>query len=176
MTELDRTLVLIDEVLSHGRLRRAVVNMGDGCDHHPSSGGGGGSSKGSHSDPTGRLVERHTEPWGVDRAAADKQRADRLVRELADLVKDWAPSNKATAHMATQASDSCPPGSCESCHRDGGHRTPARTTGSRMCKWCENWARELSVDMPPLMLVERHHQGRKITDKDVRIATAGRKS
>jgi len=172
VTDFDPVLVLIDRTLP--RVRKAAVNMANGMDHHPSSGKGGGQTKGSHSDPVGRLAERHAEPWGRDQAAADHTRLTRLISELADLVDGWAPNNQARAHWATQGDDRCPTGQCESCWRDHGYRTPARTVGSRLCKWCENWARELAVDLPPLMLVERRHQGKKITDRDVRIATAGR--
>ncbi len=171
MTDFDPVLVLIDRTLP--RVRKAAVNMANGMDHHPSSGNGGGSGKGGHSDPVYNLIERHDE-YGDDRAAEDLRAFNKHLRAIADLVDSWAPNNVARAHRATQGDDRCPTGQCESCWRDHGYRTPARTIGSRMCKWCENWARELNVDLPPLMLVERRHQGKKITDRDVRIATAGR--
>ena len=166
MTNLDRTLLLWQNI--RPRVERAITNSSTFLDGYPS--GGTASSSGS-GDRTGTLATRHAEndPHGALRRDLEK-----WVRDGANLIDRLAPSNAAADHLATKASDDCPPGCCESCFRDGGHRTSARTTGSRMCKWCQNLAATLAQDMPPLMLVQRHNRGQRITDRDVRAATGGR--
>lgn len=143
MNDLDPTLVLL-EGMTHDRICRAIVNAANGCDHHPSSGNGGGQTKGSHSDPTGNLVERHMGgtsengsviPSKPDKAAADLTQAVKLVKSLRDFVDSWAPNNAALAHKRamTPSDDGCR--SCDRVKRDGiGHWERVHARG--MCKQC----------------------------------------
>lgn len=164
---MDRTLALWTSIAP--RVRRAIENADTFRDGYPASSGGAG---GSGESRTQRIAERHVDKG--DPHGALHREMERVVERLADLVDRLAPSNAAADHLASKASDACPAGRCESCFRDGGHLSPTRTAGSRMCRWCEETARTLALDLPPLMLVQRHNRGQRITDRDVRIATAGR--
>lgn len=180
MTELDRTLELYRAISP--RVTRAITNSATFQDGYPTGGGSGGSGPADHRTAETALVHAYgredpetgkmtgpRDPHGADRKALEA-----TIQRLADLVDRLAPSNKAQDHLATQASDACPPGCCESCFRDGGHRSPTKNPGGKMCKWCLDYARELKADMPPLMLVQRHNRGQRITDRDIRAATGGR--
>lgn len=167
MTHLNPTLVLWNKI--RPRVERAIRNADTFRDGFPTEAGAIGSGGESR---TQALAERHLDKG--DRHGDLHRDLERTVARLADLVDRLAPSNKAADHLASQASDACPPGCCESCFRDGGHRTPSRTPGSKLCKWCQNWCYELGGDMPPLMLVQRHNRGQRITDRDIRTATGGR--
>jgi hypothetical protein len=147
------------------RVTRAIRNAHTWLDGHPT---GTGSGSGGTGDRTGTLAARHAthgDPHG------DLRRdLERTISRLADLVDRLAPTNRAAAHLATQADDTCPTDCCESCFRDGGHRTPKRNDGGRLCRWCQDIARTIGADQPPLALVEKHHRGRRITERDINIA------
>lgn len=166
MTNLDRTLLLWQNI--RPRVERAIANSSTFLDGYPS---GGTSSSSGSGDRTGTLATRHAES---DPHGALRRDLEKWVRDGANLIDRLAPSNAAADHLATKASDACPPGCCESCFRDGGHRSPTKNPGGKMCKWCQDYARELNMDMPPVMLVLRHNRGQRITDKDIRTATGGR--
>lgn len=163
---LDRTLLLWQNI--RPRVERAIANSSTFLDGYPS---GGTSSSSGSGDRTGTLATRHAEgdPHGALRRDLEK-----WVRDGANLIDRLAPSNAAADHLATKASDDCPPGCCESCFRDGGHRSPTRTEGSRMCLWCEKTSRGLNLPAPPLMLVQRHNRGQRISERDIKAATGGR--
>jgi hypothetical protein len=165
---LDRTLELYKQVAP--RVERAIVNSVTFLDGYPT----GSSASGSDNEGgrTAIVATSHVEKG--DKHGHLKAELDKCIAQLADIVDKLAPSNKAADHMASQASDQCPPGYCESCFRDNGHHTPSKNPGGRMCKWCQNLARTLTVDLPPIVLVQRHNRGQRITDRDVRTATGGK--
>jgi hypothetical protein len=163
MTELDPTLAVYRSIAM--RIERAIRIAADARDGYPS---GGSGAAGGTSDRTGTIAVRHVD--GGDRHGEFYADLERAVMRLADLVNRAAPNNRASEHLAASTPEAARrPDECPSCWRDGGYRAKVRADG-RMCRWCDDWARELKADMPPLMLVELHHQGRRITDRDVRIA------
>ena len=144
------------------------------------TGGAGSGSRNDVSDPTGELA--------TGGAAADpvRQAQDELERALAQaagallraqaVVRAWRPpagrwrdslTDQATAALANSNDPWC-----QSCLRVN-RFVPPRTQGSRLCRWCSDVARTCGRDLPPLQLVERHAQGRRITDKDIERATGG---
>jgi len=144
------------------------------------TGSAGGGGRNDVADPTGELA--------TGRAAADpvRQAQDELDLALAQaagalmraqaVLRAWRPpagrwrdslTDQATAALAN-ANDPW----CQSCLR-ANRFVPPRTQGSRLCRWCSDMARTCGRDLPPLQLVERHAQGRRITDGDIRRATGG---
>lgn len=135
------------------------------------SGGDGAHGKGDHADPTGAMATGRPDPA---RAAFDE--LDRLVRRIAADISDalriarqWQPPRgqwrDALATEAAQALADDP--WCESCLRVGS-MSPTRTPGSRLCRWCEDTLRALGRrGQIPTWLVERHAQGRRITEDDL---------
>lgn len=179
--ELDPSLELWRTVIAT-RAERAIRNSALFLDGYPAGGSGGGISTES-GGRTETLGLKHAYGHEVkedgpmsgpdDKHGALRRRIERWVREGADLCDHLAPSNRAQSHMQTLASDACPSGCCESCWRVG-TKTPTRNPGGRLCRWCGDMARTLDMDDPPRMLVEKHAQGRVITDRDVRLATGGK--
>lgn len=150
------------------RVERAIANSKTYLDGYPSGSGtlgAGGESR------TERLAERHLDKG--DRHGEQRRQLERAILQLAGLVDQLAPSNAATLHLATKANDVCPSGCCESCWRVG-TRSPTKNPGGAMCRWCGDMARGLELDMPPVLLVEKHAQGKQVTDRDVRLATGGK--
>lgn len=184
MTELNPTLTLWRAV--QPRVDRAIRNAADGRDGYPTGSTGGSSGS---SDRTGTLALRHVHGGGCrqcddegcehcpppkphDPNGGLHRELERTIAKLANLVDALAPNNAATEHLRASTPESeRRPDECESCWRDGGYRAKTRREGGRLCRWCEDVARDLNVDVPPLMLVELRHQGKRITDRDVRIAT-----
>lgn len=167
------------------RAQRAIANAATYLDGYPSGADSSGAI-GVGDSRTMLLGLRHaygnekTRDDGTvvmsgpdDRHGALHRKVKAWVDAGADLVNQLAPNQKTADHLATKADDVCPAGSCVSCWRDGGHRSQTRKPGGRMCLWCEKTARNLDVDMPPLMLVQRHNRGQRITERDVRLATGG---
>lgn len=143
---------------------------------YPSGSAGGGSSyfdveEGSRVE---KLVERTDENKRPHISDRDYRLFQSLVSRLSVVTTAVLPTQVTVEYLAKQASDACPPGLCSSCWRIG-HRSESRTDGSLMCRWCEDMARSLEVDMPPLQLVERHAQGKPITTRDVRLAKKPRR-
>ena len=164
---LDPTRALWDKIAP--RVSRAIDNSSTFLDGYPT---GSSSSASGSGDRTGTLAARHI--GNGDRHGDARRELERAITQLAHLVDRLAPSNAAADHLATKASDACPPGCCESCFRDAGHRTQARTTGSKLCRWCADTARSLNMDLPPISLVRTYHVRGRITTADVRRATGGR--
>lgn len=142
------------------------------------TGGAGPGQRNQVADPTGELA--------TGGAAGDpaRQALDELEDTLAQaaacllraqtLVRAWRPpagrwrdslTDQATAALANSNDPWC-----QSCLRVS-RFVPPRTQGSRLCRWCADMARTCGRDLPPLQLVERHAQGRRITDADIRRAT-----
>lgn len=176
MTVPDRTLELYQRIAP--RITRAITNSHTFLDGYPT----GGNASGDGTSRTEALGLAHAhgneQPDGNmtgpnDPHGAARRKLERCIEQLADLVDQLAPSNRAEDHLRTHASDECPTGCCQSCWRTG-TRTPAKTTGGRMCRWCYDTARALDMDEPPRMLVDRHTRGLRITDRDVRAATGGK--
>ena len=144
------------------------------------TGGAGPGRRNDVSDPTGQLATGGAAADPV-RQAQDEldlalaQAAGALMRARA-LVRTWRPpagqwrdslTDQATAALANNNDPWC-----QSCLR-AARFVPPRTQGSRLCRWCSDMARTCGRDLPPLQLVERHAQGRRITDKDIERATGG---
>lgn len=160
MTDLDRTLELYERI--RPRITRAITNSATFLDGYPTGGTASGDNEGGR---TAILATAHIEHG--DSHGQLRRDLERCIDRLADLVDQLAPSNRAADHLRTHASDECPTGCCQSCWRDHGHREPARTEGSRLCKWCAEWANELGTDMPYMTLLRLRHQGKRITQRDV---------
>lgn len=160
MTDLDRTLELYQRIAP--RITRAITNSHTFLDGYPTGGTASGDNEGGR---TAILATAHLEHG--DAHGQLRRDLEKCIGRLADLVDQLAPSNRAADHLRTAASDECPTGCCQSCWRDHGHREPARTEGSRLCKWCAEWANELGTDMPYMTLLRLRHQGKRITQRDV---------
>jgi len=160
VTDLDRTLELYERI--RPRITRAITNSATFLDGYPTGGTASGDNEGGR---TAILATAHIEHG--DSHGQLRRDLERCIDRLADLVDQLAPSNRAADHLRTHASDECPTGCCQSCWRDHGHREPARTEGSRLCKWCAEWANELGTDMPYMTLLRLRHQGKRITQRDV---------
>lgn len=175
----DTDPVLITFQAYAARVQRAIHASGVHVDGYPTgaSGSGDGTSRtealgtrhayGTEVEEDGPMTGPH-DPHGAQRRAME-----RWVERGADLVAQLAPSNKAGDHLRSQASDACPPSCCQSCW-DTGTRTPTKNPGGVLCRWCGDTARALGLDAPPRSLVDKHNRGLRITDRDVRSATAGR--
>ncbi len=166
MTQLDPLHVLWRHIAP--RVPRAIANSSTWLDGYPS----GGGSTNSRGDRTSTVAERHLDLG--DHHGAQRRELERAILRVADLVDRLAPTLATADHLATKTSDTPPSGSCESCWRDAGHRSPTRDPGGRLCRWCADMARHLNADTPPLVLVQRHTRGQRVTDRDIRAATGGR--
>ena len=163
MTTPDRTLLLWRH--TRPRVEQAITNAVTFLDGYPA--GSGGRSTDPEQSRTMTLALNHVDKG--DTHGALHADLERTIRHLADLVDRLAPNTKAQSHLASQATDTgCPEGWCESCWRDNHHHSPTRSPGGRMCRWCEDAARHLGVDLPPLTLVAKHNRGQRITDRDLR--------
>lgn len=144
------------------------------------TGGGGPGRRNDVSDPTGELAtggaagdpvrQAYDElETALAQAAAALLRAQTVVRAWRPPAGQWRDSltDQATAALANSNDPWC-----QSCLRVA-RFVPPRTQGSRLCRWCGDMARACERDVPPLQLVERHAQGRRITDADVRRALGG---
>lgn len=144
------------------------------------SGGAGPGRRNDVADPTGQLATGGAAADPV-RQAQDElelalaQAAGALMRARA-LVRTWRPPSDqwrdSLTDQATAALANTNDPWCQSCLRVT-RFVPPRTQGSRLCRWCSDMARTCGRDLPPLQLVERHAQGRRITDHDIERATGG---
>lgn len=149
----------------------------------PGYGTGGDGPTSGHGDRTLSLALKQT--MATDPAVRDLQRLAELERDLKGrvetgrgfhrelgqlkiIVDRWAPTDRMTDGLRT-AGDDTGEGWCKS-HWRVGSCHPPRTQGSKLCRWCEDMARELGMEMPPQMLVQMRAEGKRITDRDVRIA------
>jgi hypothetical protein len=176
VTDLDRTLALYERI--RPRITRAITNSATFLDGYPT----GGNASGDGTSRTealglahayGNEKENGAMTGPNDAHGATRRQLERCIDQLADLVDQLAPSNKAADHLRTSASDACPDGCCQPCWRTG-TRTPTKNPGGRMCRWCNDTARALDMDEPPHVLVDKHTRGVRITDRDVRMATGGK--
>lgn len=148
----------------------ALRQLADAQPGYP-SGGDGTRSGGTVSDRTGNLA--------CGGAAADPARrardavadlAHRIAADMADLhriVQAWRPPTEKWRHHLATETDHVPDLGCVSCRRIGTYE-PRRSEGGELCRWCQDIARHLGKRLPPLELVERHAQGKRITDADLR--------
>lgn len=156
MTDLDHLLVLWKRI--HPRVERAIRNSATWLDGYPDGGPGGGGGFGG--DPVGELAASHVDR-GQDRAAEVRRQVERHIVALVALVDELAPSSGGREVIASKASDATPHGCCESCWRVG-ERVETRRTGGRLCRWCEDLARELGREVPWESLVRMRHNGQRI--------------
>lgn len=157
----------------------------------PQNGSGGVCTNGG---PTARIAVEHLS-GRADMADTDEARLDKLMirlhAEICRLKVDctatatqvvaildvWAPP----AHIAAKRDENLRAASddllntvehnhCQS-HLRVGSVELARTEGSKLCRWCEDWTRwlndpagdwALEVDMPPEEMVQARVEGRKI--------------
>jgi hypothetical protein len=142
---------------------------------YPSGGDGGPSSLGDHSDRTGNLATTSHN----DVARRDLDDLDRLLVRItedvvatADIVRRWQPpTRKWREALATEAAASYRDTDCRSCLRVG-VLTPRRHEGGSLCRRCQDYAREVGADMPPVWLVDKAATGRRITTADLDRAKA----
>lgn len=144
------------------------------------SGGNGPGRRNDVSDPTGELATGGAAGDPVRRAQDEleqalAQAAGALLRAQA-IVRTWRPPagrwrDSLTDQASAALANSNDPW-CQSCLRVN-RFVPPRTEGSRLCRWCSDMARTCGRELPPLQLVERHAQGRRITDADIRRALGG---
>ena len=160
----------------------ARAEMDKALGNIPSVGDGPGGN--SISDRTGNAATSHPDrdparrdSDTLDRLLASCERraragkpTDHITHAINILVQRWQPLTTKMAEGLRAAGNDSGDGWCQSCWRVGS-TSPPRTTGSQLCRWCEDWVRTLTdpdgdwaldLDMPPLGMVELHGQGRRI--------------
>lgn len=101
--------------------------------------------------------------------------SDRAIR----IIRIACPDRAALSLVADELTDVqvSAEGWCISCWRDGGYCEPVavRPNGQRryrdFCHWCGVW-NGVHGKQPPLRLVELRHEGKKLTDREVRAVLA----
>ncbi len=154
-------------------LPTAWRNLADAQPGYPT--GSDGPGAGGVTDRTGNLAAANLDD-GYDFARSDLDTLDTLLAQLwtaaddADrIVRRWLPpTDQWRKALATEAAarltsewNHC------TAHTQVGSIEPARRADGRLCRWCEDLARELGVTDPPLHLVERRARGMKITTADL---------
>lgn len=121
-----------------------------------------GGSKGGHSDRTAMLASR-SDPFVRDRELFD------AALELArDALKE-AHRLVLTATVFEKADEKLP--ACRSCARANdwqGRPFYAPVARGALCRWCNDWLRTHG-NWPQIGLVQIHHSGRSVTERDVAI-------
>ena len=163
-----------------GALSVAWQLLHDAQPGYPSGGDDVRSSSGI-SDRTGRLATAEV----ADFARRDLDDLDRLLSRIADdvvfvadIVRRWQPpSAKWREALSTEAAKNFVAKECRSCLRVGHHSYDLRSPGSLLCRWCEDWKRELGRkgDLP-LWFVQIHANGRRPNSKEVQRARAEMKA
>lgn len=169
-SKLSASAILLDSLIV--KLRSSWANLEANQPGYPNSGEGRMTSA-YHSDPAGDLATA-TLDGNPDEARRARDHLDqllvRIARDITDahrIVCQWQPPNDAirkhlTAEAAAHESDTW----CTSCSRVGS-LSPRRHNGGQLCRWCEDTARALNAQQPPVSLVEKHAQGRRITQADL---------
>jgi hypothetical protein len=168
MKDLDQLTALaetITKMLEDGT--QALIEQRSGFP----AGGTGGGSPSSTSDRTGRLATTRADR-GPERSDQDYERTLQILTELLDILKRARPPRRTTIHIAattTQQDDGC-----TSCARVG--TWTARTTTNTMCRTCNELVlriqmqHNINLEQPPVKLVDRQRQGRRITPREINQA------
>lgn len=148
-------------------------NLADAQPGYPT--GTDGGPAGGRSDRTATLAIAPTDPAARDLDTAHHLAA-RIATDivaLADIVSRWrTPTSTWRDALATEAAHTHTDDACRSCLRVGVH-TPRRPEGGDLCRWCSDTRRALDrTGDIPAWLLERHHQGRRITTRDIEHARA----
>lgn len=156
---------LVNRVVKHAG--KAVAALHDNQPGFPS--GGDGPRGSGHSDPTAALALSDDQARNVLEEVTHLFRElDRVTDRLAVVVPSWANANeKWQESLRTEAASKLNDDHnwCQA-HQRAGLLEPARTKGSRLCRWCDDHARELKAD-PPVWMIEKRHNGRAITTIDM---------
>jgi len=173
MKDLDQLTALaetITKMLEDGT--QALIEQRSGFP----AGGTGGGSPSSISDRTGRLATTRADR-GPERSDQDYERTVQILTELLDILKRARPPRRTTIHIAattTQQDDGC-----TSCARVGTW-TPRTATGT-MCRTCNElllriqMQHNINLEQPPVSLVDRQRQGRRITPREINEAVHKKK-
>lgn len=154
----------------------AVRSIHDNQPGYPSQSDSRGG-KGGHSDPTSNLA------FADDPAREAGEEVTALVgrittdlQRLEKLASNWSgPSDRYREVLATDAAAKLDDeGSWCQAHQRAGSLERTRRDNGRLCRWCEDVRRDIGGD-PPVWLVEKRAQGRKITEADVARAKRERK-
>ena len=157
--------------LINATLEAALDNLDANLPGLP-AGGNTGSTISSRdvSDPTQRIALGH------DPALADWKRIQQidtelhhyanLEKELLGLVTKWGYRTGEAQRHHTKLATTTRDDFCTSCMRIGQCVVRSRRT---LCRWCDDYERANKV-LPTVELLEKRHQGRRITDADVRAA------
>ena len=133
--------------------------------------GGTGGTPSATSDRTGQLAITRIER-GPEQSDQDYERCINLLTELQDILNRAKPPHHKQQHIAattTQHNDGC-----TSCARVGTW-TPRTATGT-MCRTCNElllriqMQHNLTLEQPPIRLVDRQRQGRRITPREINQA------
>lgn len=139
--------------------------------------GNGPTTKSGHSDRTGTLATRNLSGT-PDQTRVDLDNLNHLLTRITrdildatDIVTRYSPPTQtlrrvlatdAAADLNRRSTDTW----CTSCIRVGS-MAPQRKEGGTLCRWCSDLSRALGGATPPKNLVERHAQGRRITEQDI---------
>lgn len=156
------------------RLTEALTNLADAQPGYHTGGNTGGNTgsttTGGHTDRTATLAIAPTDPATHDLHTAHTL-ATRIATDtlaLTDIIRRWAnPTTTWRNSLATEAARTHTDTTCRSCLRIG-VMTPRRPEGGDLCRWCADTRR--AIDRPgdiPTWLLELHHQGRRITTRDI---------
>lgn len=167
-----RTLDLIDR---HGERTWQLTREWSG--HLRAAGGNEPSSGGGVSDPTAAAALAPDELAGLhSRYRAALALAVEAFDELETAITTVVGDGKTARARRKQTANANDAMFCRSCARAGG-REPTRREGGKWCRWCEDMTRALAAEWtwepgtaPPLKLVERHLEGKRLTVKAVNDA------
>lgn len=159
----------------------AVRSLHDNQPGFPQSGyeGSGSAARaGGHSDPTGDLAFAPDPARDVlEEVSALFATIDHATIRLDHLLHNWAgPSPKWRDALATEAASKLDDhGNWCVTHQQVASLERTRRDGGRLCRWCEDVARDIGGD-PPSWLVDKRTRGAKITTQDIARAKRERKA
>ncbi len=128
------------------------------------AGGDGGGGKGGHSDRTGMLALK------VDPFVRDRQLFDAALELARDALRE-ADRIIRTSTMFEKADEPLP--SCRSCVRARdwkGNPIYAPVHHGTLCQFCYRWEKDNKA-WPPIPIINIHHNGQRISERDVAIHT-----
>lgn len=141
------------------------------------AGSSGRSSEGDHSDRTGNQAARHLDK-GPDPATRDltdlHAACTRIAADIvtiADITRRWPtrPNPEWAKALRTEAArdlDTLADRWCTSCLRVG-TCSVRRNDSGRLCRRCQDYARDIDADMPPVWLVDKFNRGGRINTIDI---------
>lgn len=174
---------LLDRLERDDRLlaARSATHLPDG---HRADTLAGPGQRGGVSDPVAAAVTIRVGVAGDDHATRAFGLLFQAIRllELADSERARALPPAPAAHTEHEWCSSCariqhmvPRADPDRLAKDFGRHVADKATAAGWCRWCAAWWNEYRT-VPPVELVRRRAEGRRITTRDVAAALEGRKA